>query len=214
MINTSEERSKRAYSTRFEDHQGLLTQMARKCYLRLAGAGIYALDVEDILGEFAIAYTRALRSWDAAKGSFATYLALACYRQFNNVAEPLLLEQYGELRPLGAKPDWKPSGRMGLQAVSIEDLNGDEQSEGSDKWAWLPQSMFKTPAESYEAQCTYRDFCRDVTLLEETKAYVRALLEPDYELSPATRARIARRSGEVRSELATRFGVELQRLRP
>lgn len=91
-----EQQLSRTYSTRFEDHKGLLYKLATQCYGRLRGAGITAMEFEDVQSELNIAYVKASRGFDASLGiSFGAYLGRACFNHFNKLAERLELEQFG-----------------------------------------------------------------------------------------------------------------------
>lgn len=109
----------RAFSTRFEDHKGLIYTLAMRCYARLLGARITAMEFEDVYSEMCVSYTKAARGFDPSRGiGFGAYLGRACYNDFNKIAEKLELEQFGEKRS-SPRVKRKP----------IEEMNEQEREE-------------------------------------------------------------------------------------
>lgn len=103
----------RAYSTKFEDHKGLMIKIARNCYARARSSKISSLEFDDVLGEMHYAYVKASQGYDPERGiTFGAYLGRACYNQFNKVMERLELEQYGHKLPYLKRETRKPVEEM------------------------------------------------------------------------------------------------------
>lgn len=106
-------RQGRGFSTRYEDHKGLMYRFAMRCYARVRGSGISALEFDDVLSEMSVSYTKALKSYDPARGiTFSAYLGRCCFNDFNKLMEKLELEQFGRKLPYSPKSVRKALSEM------------------------------------------------------------------------------------------------------
>lgn len=85
----------RLYSTKFEDHHGLIHKFARGGYSRLIGAGV-SIDYEDVFQEMCISYVKAVEKYDPDTGiGFSAYMGRTVINNFNKYAERELRTHFG-----------------------------------------------------------------------------------------------------------------------
>lgn len=188
--------AQRGFSLRYEDHQGLLRKMAGKMYGRLQGAGVTAMEYEDVLAELAVAFTLALKGYKPEKGiSFSAYFGACCYNRFNKIADKLIREQ------------------MSLGLVSTEDLatsydNHAEDEDSFDLNASTGEDGELSPEDIMERK---QDFWENLNRLSpKTRQYVAHLMGKKTSRTEPYEQEEAR---AIRDELKSIYGVAPNQLR-
>lgn len=83
----------RAFSTNFEDHNGLLHKFTKSGFGRLRGMDI-DIDYEDVFQENCVSFVRAKQTYNPEAGiSFSAYMGRAVWNNFNKLAEKLERER-------------------------------------------------------------------------------------------------------------------------
>lgn len=140
---STQTKTRRGYSTEFEDHRGLIANFAVRGMMRLQRAGV-TLDFDDVFQEMSVIYCRAAAKYNPEAGfTFTAYLGRAIWLDFNKVAERLINEQ------------------LGLGLVRVEEL-GDADCDAYD----LLKSNAQTPEEHYIANRAFVDGMRALPIRE------------------------------------------------
>jgi Sigma-70 region 2 len=196
-------------STRFQDHEGLMHQWARKFHARLMAARLN-IEFDDVMGELSLAYTKAMQGFDADRGyTFTAYLGTACHNHFNKYAKRLMLEQYGAE---SAAEAFEKAGKQGLGYISVQEIEAGDPDGGSFYDAIEDDNTFATPEQVVDAAMTFGDIVRDTTLLPQTRAYLANLINPDVQLSEAVRASINAHAQQIKRQVFARWGITIYKI--
>jgi len=85
----------RAFSTKYEDHIGLLHRFAKGGFARLREIGIY-IDYEDVFQECCVSFVQAQKTYKPESGfAFSTYMGRSVINNFNSYAEKKIREHLG-----------------------------------------------------------------------------------------------------------------------
>lgn len=115
----------RGFSTRYEDHLGLIHKLARRGWGRLTSANVF-VDFEDVVQEMSLTYVKAVEKYDPEYGvTFSAYLGRAIWNQFNKVAEKMIDTQV-ELKMTSL--DAMSSNTDGDDFDVLESIESDELS--------------------------------------------------------------------------------------
>lgn len=83
-----------SFSTKFEDHQGLIHKLTKKCWGRLKDVGLHDHEYEDVFQINCMTYVKAARKYEPERGiTFSAYLGRAIYNQFNQHADNIIREK-------------------------------------------------------------------------------------------------------------------------
>jgi DNA-directed RNA polymerase specialized sigma24 family protein len=104
--------SSKAYSTKFEDHTGMLHKLAKRAWGRLQEAGV-TVPYEDVFQNFCESFVRCEATFKADTGfTFSAYYGRSCWNNFNRWAEGQINEKHT------------------LGMVSVEELGNDSDHDG------------------------------------------------------------------------------------
>lgn len=225
----------RAYSTDFAEHQGLLSKMAYKGYLRLQQAGV-ATEYDEVFQEMSLIYCKAASHYDPSKGfTFSAYLGQAIWHDFNKYAEKLITDRCGEVATKetydefdakraevsGVKYDKKVkrTGRFN-GTVSIESLTADSDDSGMSMYEVIGSDV-QTPEEQYINSRSFIDAMKSLPSTERiiVGAMIRTVIRPrngeeqqDKSLAEIMRDMNLTRQQSVRARelIGKAFGVNLK----
>jgi hypothetical protein len=217
-------RKGRGFSTKYEDHTGLLYKFALMFHGRLQGAGITAMEFEDVRSELNVTYVKALKKYDPEKGiTFTAYLGRACINDFNKVAERLELEQFGRINAWAARKSrpaatneperCKPidledkTRHYGLGLISTQSLIEDNVQKSSSLESFDDEAL--TSEAAFDLKRKVKEFCHDETLSAPTRLYVMSIMTPEVMMKPKIKAVIEGNRESIAKELRTRYGVDL-----
>lgn len=170
-MNTKEKQSvaskRRAFSTQFEDHKGLLHKFSKGGFARLCEFGI-SIDYEDVFQENCVSLVRAQKTYSPESGiTFSAYMGRSVMNNFNKFAKRLITE------------------RTEVGLLSIEDL-GDADSDGTqDAMDYLMNRSNEEESPSIEEQIECMETARAniAKLSPKAKLVIRDLLKPSKALT-------------------------------
>lgn len=173
--------SSRAYSTKYEDHIGLIRKLALRGWGRLTEANVH-VDFDDVVQDMTLTYVKAADKYNPDHGvTFSAYLGRAIWNQFNKFAEKEIRVQ-ADLKLVRFE-------QLG-DAVEDSDDGSVYESIASDEW---------TPEQYVEAAQQFRENMK--SLGPTAKFIVSKLLNPTNDLMEALElakrnAELARKSGQ------------------
>lgn len=163
---------KRAFSTNYNDHIGLVHTFARKGWGRMLKAHV-DVEYEDVFQEMTVTFVKAVKAYDPSKGTaFTSYVGRAIWNDFNRYAQKYIDE------------------RMELGLTSIQEMEEGDDQEGG---AWFNDSIASTERNPEEALDRKQQMLENLRALSPTAKFLAAqLIAPPPELEAAFAAHQAK----------------------
>ena len=169
----------RKYSTRFEDHTGLLHKLTKGGFARLSKLDSAIFDYEDLYQEACVAYLSAQESYDESKGyGFGAYMGRTVINRFSALGD--------KMRMPGDET------RMRLNVTRLEDMATGEDGDvgNTDCLPCMGVEDGMTPLESRQIAAEhFAKLAGDKD--KKTRAILRDLIHPSLSIQDAHAAALA-----------------------